>query len=468
MMINNNKLQKYLDEISGKNILIQGLGLNGGGVGTARFFLENGIPITVTDLKTENELESSIEELNEYKDICSFTLGCHKEEDFIKADIVVKGPGVPPSNKFLKIALDNGAKITTDLEIFYNIVECDIYGVTGSKGKSTTVSCIYSIFQKKTKNSFLGGNITISPLSFYKDLDKNSMVILELSSWQLRDLENSRFRLKGSCITNLMRDHQNYYSNMEDYLKDKAIIANNQQEDDFILLPYKDKYLNLDNIHTKSHPYYFSSNDNNADFFCEDETCIGKTDGREEKLFDLNIIKTSGAHTRQNIIIAAAFSKLIGIENKYIIEGIADFKGAPFRMELVKICDGVKYINDTTATIPEAAVEAIKSFTEPIIWIAGGNDKNLDFSVVEEISMVPKKILLLSGDGTKKMREYLKRDDIIESSNLDELVHIAKQSAQNGDVILFSPGCTSFGLFQNEFHRGRCFNSLIEKIINSF
>ena len=186
------KIKKYFDEIRDKKILIQGLGLNGGGVGTALFFLENGIPVTITDLKTEKDLAKSIDELSKYNDLITYVLGEHRESDFVNADIVVKGPGVPPTNKFIQIAKQNNAQITSDIGIFSKIVPCPIFALTGSKGKSTTVSVIYSIFKAKSKNSFIGGNITISPLTFYKDLTEESLLILELSSWQLRDIKEEK------------------------------------------------------------------------------------------------------------------------------------------------------------------------------------------------------------------------------------------------------------------------------------
>lgn len=458
----NSKLDKYLETIKDKKILIQGLGLNGGGVGTALFFLKTGIPVFITDLKSEVELEDSLKKLSDYKNV-RYTLGCHKEEDFLNADIVVKGPGVPPTNKFIRLAEDNGAVITSDLEIFFNIAPCDIYGITGSKGKSSTVSCIYSIFKSKSDNSFLGGNITISPLSFYKELNEDSLVILELSSWQLRDLRGKNFKLKGAAITNLMRDHQNYYKNMTDYLDDKKVITDNQNSDNFFILPYRDNLLNTENIKTQSDVYYYSTNDCAADFFYDKDAAYKETGNSKEILFDATKIHVPGEHIKSNILLAAGFCSLAGIEREFIESGIENFRGAPFRMEIVGEINGVKYINDTTATIPDASVAAIKSFKEPIVWIAGGNDKNLDFSVITEISDIPKTILLLPGDGTRKMKEFIKNPNIYEFSDLETLFSALKNIVKPGDVVLFSPGCTSFGLFQNEFHRGRVFNDLVQK-----
>jgi len=451
---------KYLDDIKGKKILIQGLGLNGGGVGTALFFLENDIPVTITDLKTEDELHKSLKELSKYKNKITYVLGEHREKDFQAADIIVKGPGVSPTNQFIQIAKRHFAQITSDIEIFLKITPCPVYALTGSKGKSSTVSAIYSIFKTYSKNSFLGGNITISPLTFYKKLDKNSLVILELSSWQLRDMESAKFQFKGAGITNLMNDHQNYYSNMEDYLKDKSVIASSQGLNEFFILPYNDSILNFENIKTNARPYFISVNDKKADFYFSN----GSAYISNEKIFNENIIKVYGEHNKFNILFAAAFCKLAGIDNKSIVKGIKKFKGTPYRLQLVREWNGIKFINDTTATIPEAAISALKSFKEPIIWIAGGNDKNLDFTCVKEVADIPKKIFLLKGNGTDKLKGFLGNKEIHESNSLKELLDKAVGSAAKGDIILLSPGCTSFGLFQNEFHRGDVFNDYVKKL----
>lgn len=465
----NRKLTAYLNKIKNKNILIQGLGLNGGGLGSALFFLENGFNVTITDLKNSEELRDSIDKLTPHKDKIKYVLGVHEEIDFKEADIIVKGPGVPPTNKYIEIGFDNGAYITSDIEIFFEIVECNVFGVTGSKGKSTTVSAIYNIFLQESKNSFMGGNITISPLTFYKDLNKDSLVIFELSSWQLRDLKNKNFHFKGSAITNLLRDHQNYYSSIDDYLKDKIIIAENQNENDFCLIPYEDKLIKSNSIKSKASLFTFSIDNKNSNFFYENNNAYYKNNNEIIQIFSLNDafkndLIIQGEHIKLNLLIAGAFTLLAGIKKENINKGIRTFKGSPYRMELVRIWNGIKFVNDTTATIPDAAYNAILSFKEPLIWIAGGNDKNLDFEIIKEVSNIPKKIFLLEGDGTEKMKKYIERNDIVISNSLESIMKKAVESALPGDVILLSPGCTSFGLFKNEFHRGDVFNNFVKAL----
>ncbi len=462
----NSKLDIFLRDIKDKNILIQGLGLNGGGVGIALFFLRNGLSVRITDLKSESELKKSIDTLSQFSSNIEYVLGEHREEDFLWADFVVKGPAVLPNNKYITIAKNNGATISSDIDIFLKIVPSPLFAVTGSKGKSTAVSVIYSIFKAKSSNSYLGGNITISPLDFFDELDEKSLVILELSSWQLRDINNSHFSFRGAAVTNILNDHQNYYNSIMDYIDDKLIITKYQSDNDFLILPLKDHYLNSETVNTDAKKYTFSIGNIRADFFSDDTSFYFRDEGKLIKLLDTDDIAAKGISTKINILLAVSFCYLAGIDLDSIREGVRKFNGVKYRLELVRELNGVKFYNDTTATIPEAVIHSIKSFDEPLIWIGGGNDKRLNFSILKDVASIPKKIFLLSGDGTDKIKAILteKGIDFAESKSLEDLVKLSFESSNSGDVILFSPGATSFGLFQNEFHRGDVFNEIVLKL----
>ncbi len=388
--------------------------------------------------------------------------------DFIEADFIVKGPGVPPGNPYIVRAIEGGASVISDIEIFLKMTDCRIVAVTGSKGKSSTVSLMYSIFREHSQNTFLGGNITISPLSFYDKVNEDSTVILELSSWQLRDLRNKGFSFDIAVITNLMNDHQNYYSDMNQYLDDKKIITDNQGPEQFLIIPADDLYLNRDKIETDATIHYFSSDRcrNSSTFYLENGAGFSMLDGQCEKLFNRDDLSVPGEHIFTAALISAAAARLSGIDTDTIKRGLQKFSGVPFRLEKIKTHRGVTYINDTTATIPEAAASALRSFNSPIIWIGGGNDKNLKFECITEAARIPKKVYLLSGNGTDKMIKHIDRKIDKISDSLEELLRLAIENSNVGDIILLSPGCTSFGLFQNEFHRGRTFNELVEKMTN--
>jgi len=300
-------------------------------------------------------------------------------------------------------------------------------------------------------------------LTFYEKLNEKSLVILELSSWQLRDLKKKNFRFKGTAITNLLKDHQNYYSSMNDYLSEKLIITDNQKGDDFFIIPFKDEYIKKELIKSKAKIFTYDIKNESSSFFYKDRSACFNNKGII-KLFNEDDLNVIGEHMKINMLLAASFSCLAGINIDNIINGIKQFKGAPYRMELVRTWKGIKFINDTTATIPEAVLYSIKSYDAPIIWIGGGNDKNLDFSIIKEVAGIPKKIYLLKGEGTEKMKKFIHRNDIIESNSLEEILKDAIKIAEEGDIILLSPGCTSFGLFQNEFHRGDVFNNFVKNL----
>ncbi|MCG8572983.1 MAG: UDP-N-acetylmuramoyl-L-alanine--D-glutamate ligase [Spirochaetes bacterium] len=453
---------------SNPKILIQGLGLNRGGVGTAEFFLKNGFKVLITDLKTEEQLNSSILILQKYQDSIQYVLGEHRTKDFEEADLVVKGPGVPPENKFLQCTREKGGEITTDIAIFLEIAPCPVYAVTGSKGKSTVVSTIYEIFRTHTDNAFLGGNITISPLTFCDKLDFESKVILELSSWQLRDIRDKNFHFAGAAITNILKDHQNYYHSMEQYVEDKLVITHHQTKGEFLILPETDIFLQPKKVKSQAKKYYYDLQNTESDIYFQNDTAIlnNKNKSRIE-LFKEKNIKIPGLHARQNILVAGAFAYLAGIEPISIRKGIRSFQGVPYRMERIREWQGITFINDTTATIPDAASIAIQSIKGPVFWIAGGNDKNLDFSIIKKSVQIPEGIYLLKGDGTEKLKQYLNTNDYIESDSLEYLFLQAVKDAKTfakESTILFSPGCTSFGLFENEFARGDAFNHLVKSL----
>ena len=465
------KKKRYLSKFKNKKVLIHGLGTNGGGVGTALFFLKNGIPVTITDLKNETELASSIEILTPYSDMIRYVLGEHRETDFAEADFVVKGPGVPPDNKYIKTAISNKAEILSDIGIFLNMTDCRIVAVTGSKGKSTVVSALYAICKSYTANTFLGGNITISPLTFYDKVNKDSIVVLELSSWQLRDIKGLKFRFEGAVITNLLNDHQNYYKGLDDYLDDKKIIADGLEKNGFLLLPSDDPYLNINRIKTEAQVYYFneyeivSQNGKMPDFYNnKNGLSLYFNNGNKKEIFNCKNLKIAGNHAKKAALISSAAATLCGIDTDSIEKGLSGFEGVPFRLETVKICKGIRFINDTTATIPEAAANALTSFDTPVIWIGGGNDKRLNFEPLKDVADRPKAVLLLTGDGTSRMIDVLGRKPDMISDSLELLIKKAIEIAVEGDIIMLSPGCTSFGLFQNEFDRGRKFNAIVERL----
>ena len=455
-----------IETFKGQKVTIMGLGLHGGGIASARFFAKAGAEVTVTDLGVPEKLQSSVDKLSDLN--IHFVLGEHREIDFSSADMVIKNPAVPAGSPFLKLA----RRIETDISIFLQLTENRIIAVTGSKGKSTTVSAVYHVMKKTYPGTKLGGNITVSPLTFLHSLGKNDPVILELSSWQLADLgERDLLKPQIAVITNIMHDHQNRYDRFEDYVYDKKLIYRNQDHSDISIFA-DDSFGREFQKESKGQIYTFHSSEpqrencikrgwikDNKGYFSEDGIKI-------EELISDNL-SVPGEHFRINMLIAAMILKKFGIETEQIRKGLSSFSGVNHRMERFTEKNGVTFYNDSAATIPEATAAAIRSFMTPVILITGGTDKELQFQCLKEPLNMAKSIILLEGSGTDKMLLILQESGIPWKgpySTLSEALEESVQSAERGDSIIFSPGCTSFGMFLNEFDRGDRFKELVFRL----
>lgn len=467
--------KKYLDfknKYKNKKVLIMGLGLHGGGVGSAKFFSKIGSNVIVTDLKSKKELISSVDKLKKYKNI-KYILGEHRDEDFKEADLIIKNPGVRNNSKFLKIAVDNNIKIDTDIGIFFELCENKIIGITGTKGKSTTTKLITEFLQTKYK-VFVGGNYRVSVLDMLDDLKNNDLVILELSSWQLEGLEQHKISPQISVLTNLFEDHLNTYDNsMQNYADAKNMIFKFQNKEDFAII-------NSDNENTFK---YFNIKKIKSDkiFFGRNKKIINKsTINRSSFLFNNNKIielknfKLLGDHNIQNALAGIAVAKILNIENKNIEKVIKKFKAPEGRQELIREYKGIKFINDTTATSPAGVIQALNSIPGKIILIAGGVDKNLDYKEFCEILIKKydkkelKHLILFRNDfttATDKILDIIKNKIIYEfADSMKDAVKKAYAKSQKKDIILLSPGGASFGMFQHEFDRGEQFNKEVKRI----
>jgi len=414
-----------------KKILIMGLGLHGGGVGTAKFFAKQGAEVLVTDLKTEEQLADSLQKLRGLK--IKYVLGGHKEEDFISADLIIKNPDVPNSSPYLEIAKKHKVPVETDTTLFFKLSKAFIIGVTGTKGKSTTASLIFHILKTKSKRVFLAGNIGISPLELLPKIKRGDKIILELSSFALESLTQSP---KIAVITNIMEDHLNRYASMAEYVRAKKNIFKFQTSKDILILNKEDYYSPEFAKSAKSKIIYFSSKPGVA----------------------------------QNIAAASETARVLGIDEKIIQKAIKTFKGVPGRQEFVAEVKGVKYFNDTTATMPEAVIVAIENFCEKypeskIILIAGGQNKGLSYLKLSDI--IKEKVgdlVLLPGSASEKIKESLAEfKKIHEVNSMREAVKKAEELAQKGDIVLLSPGAASFNIFKNEFDRGDQFVKFVKE-----
>jgi len=415
-----------------KRVTVMGLGLLGGGVGVARFFIKQRAKVLVTDLKTKSELKESLKKLKGLP--IKFVLGRHRKEDFIKADLVIKNPGVPPDSRYLKIAKKHKIPIKNDVSIFFDLTKAEIIGVTGTKGKSTVATLIYLFLKRKYPNVVLAGNIGLTPLEVLSKAKKGTKVVLELSSFELEDLKKSP---KVAVITTLFPDHLNRYRSFREYVEAKKPIFKYQKKNDILVLNYNNSETRKLARSTRSKVYFFKDS---------------------------------------NVSAAILVAKLFKISKRDIKKVLAGFKGVPNRQEFITEKRGVKYFNDTTATTPQSVILAIKTFKKKfpnseIILIAGGQDKNLNYkSLAKEIQKQVNHLVLLPGTASGKLKkelELFKKESKIKIFNVKSMKEAVKKASgitKRGDLVLLSPGAASFNLFKNEFDRGEQFVKAVKKL----
>lgn len=445
---------KAMNHFKGKNILVFGLGLNQGGVGSAKFFASQGAKVRVTDLKTGQVLKLSLDQLRQFPDI-EYTLGEHKYEDIDWADLIIKNPAVKPPNPHIEYALKQGKQIEMDMGIFLQFIKpSQIIGITGTKGKSTTASLIYKVLKNTDKNVLLAGNIGTSVLDALDQIKKDTLLVLELSSFQMESFDQHKVSPKWAVITNITPDHLNYYSSMDDYVTSKKLIGKYQTKNDFLFIRKNDPATdNLEFLEgMKAKIIRFSKDDLPKDF---KSRLVGK-------------------HNLENMAAALALTKAFGIPKNQALDVLSNFKGVPFRMELVKVWNGVKIYNDTTATNPDATTQALQTLGSHLgggrlILIAGGMNKGMNYQKLAKVIEKGVDLLFfLEGDATDILKRLIKNKKIVSGTynNLMHLLQIVRKIARKGDIVLFSPAATSFNLFQNEFDRGRKFNEAVKKVFH--
>ncbi|MDP3882447.1 MAG: UDP-N-acetylmuramoyl-L-alanine--D-glutamate ligase [Candidatus Staskawiczbacteria bacterium] len=433
-----------------KNVLIMGLGLHGGGVGAAKFFCKQKAKVLITDLKTKEQLTESIKKLKGLP--VNYALGGHKENDFINADLIIKNPDVPGSSPYLEIARKNNVEIETDVSLFFKLSDAFIIGVTGTKGKSTTASLIFHLLKPKylpagrqDKRLFLAGNIGVSPLELLPKIKKGDKVILELSSFELEDLSQSP---NIAVITNILPDHLNRYASMAEYINSKKPIFKYQDKNDVVILNKDDSIVRQIADEAKSKVYVFSADS-----------------------VDMAGLKIFGEHNKANIAAAVEVAKIMEIPGDVINKALKTFKGVPSRQEFVREVGGVKYFNDTTATIPEAVIAVINSLSErfsnaEVFLICGGVYKGVDYKKFsEKVRQKNVTLILLPGSASDKIKESLSGyQKINETPSMLEAVRKAKELAKRGDVVALSPAASSFNMFKNEFDRGEQFVKAVKSL----
>jgi UDP-N-acetylmuramoylalanine--D-glutamate ligase len=344
--------------------------------------------------------------------------------------------------------------------------------VTGSKGKSTTASAMAFVLSRVHQGARLGGNITVSPLSFLDELPPDAPVVLELSSWQLGDLKG-RGILKPavSAFTVILPDHLDKYAGMAEYVEDKKAIFQEQGPGQKAVFNLDDPWQRTFPGETRAAPFFFSARELPAALsgaWQAGEVGMARLMPGAEAQEILTTSLLPGMHNRQNLLCAALALVLYGVPASTVRGSLAQFPGVEHRLELFRTWKGVRIYNDSAATIPHATAAAVSAVRGPVVLLAGGTDKNIDFSPLRDVAHVPRVIVLLAGTGTDKIRVLLNEVNVAYDGPYDNLrealvkalARAQEVRSETGASLLFSPGCTSFGMFLNEFDRGRKFKEL--------
>lgn len=430
-----------------KKVLVVGLGLLGGGVGLVKFFSELGAKVRVTDKKKEHQLLQSINQLKQWP--VEFSLGGHQLSDFLWADIIFKGPSVPWDLPEILEAEKRGIPVEMELSFFVSYCSSKIIGITGTRGKSTTTNLIYQLLKKSGFTTHLAGRLPgISTINLLPKIKPGDFVVLELSSWDLSGFHRKKISPNISIFTSFYPDHLNYYRTMEDYLFDKKAIFLYQKPQDYLIINRSVlQYLNIKNLRSKVVVYTKSD-------------------------FPSQLKYLRGDHNQENAAAALAVAKVLNLDQKKSIDMIINYPGLSFRQEIIRKINNLIFVNDSAATTPTATIKAINSFSDgKIILLLGGNSKNLPWDELMDQLIKVKKIVLLKGTFTQEIlialqKKYPKKLTPI-YDNLEEAIKAAfyfGNKEKEKTYILFSPGATSFAMFNNEFHRGEEFNKIVRKL----
>jgi UDP-N-acetylmuramoylalanine--D-glutamate ligase len=449
-----------MKEIVNKKISIIGAGRSG--VATAELALRMGAIPFVSDSGDIINLEKIIESLK-IKNI-SFEIGLHSEKIY-ETDLMVISPGVPTDSELIRSAKAKGIKVISEIEFASLFCKGRIIGITGTNGKTTTTSLVGHLLTTAKIKNYVAGNIGNAFSNVADTINSDEFAVLEVSSFQL-DLIDT-FNPFISAILNITPDHLDRYDNdLTKYAKSKQRIYENHSENNFLIINNNSEIL-IDNlIPTKSSVIRFSTKESlhNGCYLEGDEIVMMS---KQNIIFrcKINDVFLKGEHNLQNAMCAIIIGNILSIDDKKIIEALRTFRGVEHRIEFVKTINGISFYNDSKATNVDSLIMALKSFDNPIFLILGGQDKGNDYSIVKEL--VAEKVRKIYAIGASKQKIYDYFNQIVQTEicfGFNEIVKKALSEANEGDVVLLSPACASFDMFNNYEHRGKVFKEVVNQL----
>ena len=417
----------------------------------------------VSDSAAENKLTDAMSSLAANNIV--FETGGHSDK-LMNCDYLVVSPGVPNDLKIIKNAEENGIPVFSEIEFASWVFEGKICSVTGSNGKTTTTTLIGEMLKADRLNSVVCGNIG-KPFSEIADSPgKNSIAVVEISSFQLERIEE--FRPDIALILNITPDHLDRYKNFEEYKKIKQRITENQNETDTLILNQDDQETIAANTKTNADIQFFTTTaDNRAKCFVSNNKIVVNKESSPEDVISVSDILIPGPHNIQNALAAVAAASCFGVESKTMAAVLKMFPGVEHRLELLGRVAGISFVNDSKATNVDSVCWGLKSFEQPLYLIAGGRDKGGKFESIADVARGKIKGIIAIGEAKEQIFDALGHDfQVQQADSLENAVKLAFDLAIPGEVVLFSPGCASFDMFDDYEHRGRAFKEAVASLKN--
>lgn len=464
--MDNTNLEEFERYARGKKVAIIGIGVSN--LPLLEYFYDLNARVTIFDSKESNQI--SVEAMQKIEKYGFEFIGGKDSLSRLKGfDIIFRSPSCMPDRPELVEAVENGAVLTSEIEMVLKLAPCKVIGVTGTEGKTTTTTLINEIVKKSGRKTYLGGNMGKPIFTKIRNIKPENIIILELSSFQLSDMDISP---DISVVTNIYPDHLNVHKSYEEYREAKKNIFKHQSENGIVVLNYDNEFTREFAKEANGKVIFFSSKEKLDDGFIYDKadgTIKYCEDGVRRHIMKKEDIKLRGIHNYENICAAlAATSSIVDVDTQ--VKAIEEFTGVEHRLEFVRELNNVKWYNDSIGTSPASTIAGLNSFDEDIILLAGGSDKGLDYKEVGEAIARKVRALILTGPTSEKIENATKQAlngksiEIYYTSNMQESVNLAKDIAKAGDVVLLSPASASFDLYKNFEDRGHQFKDCVNNL----
>jgi UDP-N-acetylmuramoylalanine--D-glutamate ligase len=447
-------------ELNGKRALVVGLGKSG--VASALFMKAHGASVTVSDTKSGDELRNEIPVLLDHG--ITVETGGHGDRTFRGQDLIVVSPGVPIDAPPLMQARSLGEMVIGEIELAAQFLPGPIIAITGSNGKTTTTTLTGEIMTAAGVPTLVGGNIGTPAISLAERAKPETVIVLEISSFQLETVQT--FRPKIAVVLNVTPDHLDRHRTFEIYTDAKARIFENQQESDFAVLNADDPTCVAMGARTRAQVFWFSrQKEVQQGAWVRDGNIVFRDSQGQREILQVSEIPLKGAHNLENVLAAVCSGVLMGCAPEKVRQAVRDFKAVEHRLEFVATIGGVDYYNDSKATNVDATTKALESFPANIHLILGGKDKGSDYTVLNDLIRQRVKRIYTIGAAAAKIESQVKGAEIVHAETLENAIRKAHATAQPGDVVLLAPACASFDQFKNYEHRGKVFKEIVAGLV---